>query len=370
MTGRVAGRSVIAMTTTTTSATDALSERLFESALAGLELFSIHLGWQLGLYQTLAASDPLTAAALAEHAAIDERYAREWLEQQAVAGLIAVDEPDAAADARRFYMPEGHAEVLADPDSPAFVAPFAPMLVGIARALPDVAQAYRTGAGVPYERYGSEFRAGQAAINRPAFMHELAGWLESVPEIHARLAAEPPARVADVGCGLGASTMAIARAYPHARVEGIDSDAASIAEATDAAGADGCVTFHHRDADELATAGPYDLVCIFEALHDMARPVEALAAARAALGADGSVFVADERVADTFVAPGDRVERMMYGWSVSHCLPSSRTEQPSAALGTALRCSTMIELAADAGFARTDVLAIENDFFRFYRLVP
>jgi len=361
-------RSVVGMTTTT-SPTDALTERLFESALAGLELFSIHLGWELGLYQTLATSDPLTSADLAERAAIDERYAREWLEQQAVAGLHAVDDPDAPAAARRFHMPDGHAEVLADPDSPAFVTPFAPMLVGIARALPDVARAYRTGAGVPYERYGAEFRAGQAAINRPAFIHELAGWLESVPEIHARLSAQPPARVADLGCGLGASTLAIARAYPGAHVEGIDSDPASIAEAIDAAGAEDGVTFCCRDADELASAGPYDLVCIFEALHDMARPVDVLAAARAALSPDGSVFVADERVADAFVAPGDAVERIMYGWSVSHCLPTSRAEQPSAALGTALRADTVIGLAADAGFARTDVLPIDNDFFRFYRLV-
>ena len=123
--------------------------------------------------------------------------------------------------------------------------------------------------------------------------------------------------------------------------------------------------FETSDAVELQATGPYDLVCIPEALHDMAKPVEALAAARAALAPGGRVFVADERVADEFVAPGDEIERIMYGWSVSHCLPVSRAEYPSAALGTALRCGTVRALAAEAGFAGTEVLPIENDFFRF-----
>ena len=100
----------------------------------------------------------------------------------------------------------------------------------------------------------------------------------------------------------------------------------------------------------------------------MARPVEALIAARGALAPDGSVLVADERVADTFSAPGDPVERMMYGWSVVHCLPASRAEQPSAALGTVLRSDTMRALAGEAGFGRFEILPVENDFLRFYLL--
>jgi hypothetical protein len=111
-------------------------------------------------------------------------------------------------------------------------------------------------------------------------------------------------------------------------------------------------------------------VLILEALHDLPRPVEALAGARAALAPGGSVLVADERVADRFTAPGDEVERMMYGWSVLHCLPTQLVEQPSAALGTVLRADTVRGLGEAAGFSTVDVLAIENDFFRFYRLRP
>ena len=124
------------------------------------------------------------------------------------------------------------------------------------------------------------------------------------------------------------------------------------------------------DASRLAETGPYDLVVMLEALHDLARPVEALRAARAALTDGGTVLVVDERVADAFTAPGDEVERMMYGWSVTHCLPAQMAEQPSAALGTALRADIVQTLAAEAGYARIDVLPVENDFFRLYRLDP
>jgi hypothetical protein len=102
----------------------------------------------------------------------------------------------------------------------------------------------------------------------------------------------------------------------------------------------------------------------------MTRPADALRAARAALADDGTVLLADEKVADTFTAPGDEVERMMYGWSVTHCLPTQMVEQPSAALGTVLRVDTVRELATEAGYARVDVLPVDNDFFRLYRLHP
>lgn len=349
-----------------TGATDALVERLFEATIGTLELFGVHLGWRLGLYSALAEGGPATPGQLALRAGIDERYATEWLEQQSVAGILEVEDPAAGATVRRYALPEAHVAVLVDPDSPAFVAPFAPMVVGIAGALPEVVEAYRTGAGVPYTSFGADFRDGQGAINRPAYLHDLAGWIAQMPSVDARLRAQPPARVADVGCGQGFSTTALAAAYPNARVVGVDADAASVEDAARAAAAAGAdVEFVLQDGTTLA-GGPYDLVCVFEALHDMSDPVGALRAARAALAPDGAVLVVDERVAHAFTAPGDPVERAMYGWSISHCLPASRAEQPSAALGTVLRAGTVRELAADAGFADLDELPIAHDFFRFY----
>ena len=347
-----------------------LADRLFQAMIHTLELFGVYLGKRLGLYAALHARGPLTPAGLAAAAGIVERYAREWLEQQAVAGLIAVDDAARPAEERRYRMPAEHVGVLVDPDHAAHLAPFAEMAAGIGGALEHVANAYRTGQGVPYEAYGAVFVSGQGGINRPAFVQDLTGsWLPAIPDLHRHLAGDPPARVADVGCGVGWSTLALARAYPRATVVGYDMDAASIAEARRRATADDlAVRFEAKGAETVASDGPFDLIVVLEALHDMAQPTRALAALRAALAPGGSVLVADERVAERFYAPGDPVERMMYGWSVVHCLPVAMAEQPSEAIGTAIRPDTVRRCARDAGFARCDVLDIENPMFRFYRL--
>jgi 2-polyprenyl-3-methyl-5-hydroxy-6-metoxy-1,4-benzoquinol methylase len=351
---------------------DALAERLFGAALGALELFSVYLGAELGLYRALESAESLTARELADRAGIAERYAREWLEQQAVAGLIDVDDATADAAKRRYALPAEHARVLIHADDPAHVAPFAHTLAGIGGVLSQVAQAYRTGGGVPYSAYGEAFRYGQGHINRPAFSNELvADWLGAMPDVMARLEAASRPRIADLGCGQGWSTVALAKAFPNAWVDGIDADPGSIADArrhAAEAGLDGRVRFIQADVAQPAREGPYDLVLILEALHDLARPAEALEAVRAALASGGTVLVVDERVADRFTAPGDEVERMMFGWSVTHCLPTQLVEQPSAALGTALRADTVRELAAEAGFTAVDVLPVHNDFFRLYRL--
>jgi 2-polyprenyl-3-methyl-5-hydroxy-6-metoxy-1,4-benzoquinol methylase len=243
-------------------------------------------------------------------------------------------------------------------------------VVGIAAALDDVVAAYRTGAGVPYARYGAEFRRGQGAINRPAFTTALVEeWLPAAGPAVERLAAG--GRLADIGCGQGWSTIAVARAYPGAEVWGIDSDEPSIAEARAAAADHGIeVRFECADAGTLVAAGPFDVVTLLEALHDLARPVEVLAAARAALAGDGVLLVADEAVAPAFTAPGDELERMMYGWSITHCLPAAMAEQPSAAIGTVIRESTVRDLGLQAGFRAVDVLDVDGGFFRLYAMRP
>ena len=347
---------------------DALVERLFNATLGALELFSVHLGWRLGLYAALAAGGPATTSQLAKRANIDERYAREWLEQQAAAGILTVDDATAAAHDRTYSLPDAHRDVLVDSESLNHVAPFAGLVAGIGDALSDVVDAYRNGEGVPYARYGAALRDGQGAINRPAYRHQLAGWIAAMPDVDARLR-EAGSRVVDLGCGQGWSTIALARAYPAAEVTGVDSDAASISDAQ-ANAAEAGVDAQFVEGHATAVPPGVDLACIFEALHDMANPVDVLAAARAALAPSGAVLVVDERVGEAFTAPADEVERMMYGWSVLHCLPASRAETPSAALGTVLRPGTVERLASEAGFSGVEILDVENDFFRFYRLNP
>ncbi len=354
-------------TSPSASARDALVERLFEGVLGMIDVHTVYMGDRLGIYAAMA-EGKATEEEIAAATETDRRYLREWLEQQAVSGLIEVDDASRPEQERRYRLPDGHAEVLLDRDSPSYMAAFARMMAGLVRPLPRVIESFRTGEGVPYAEFDADFLEGQGDMNRVQFVNSLASeWMPGLPDVHERLQAG--GRVADVGCGTGWSTIALARAYPQAEVHGLDLDAASIELArANAARAGIDLPFEARDAADPGLSGRYDLVTCFEAVHDMARPVEALRGMRSLLAESGVLLIGDERVADEFTAPGDEVERVMYGFSVFHCLAVGREEQPSAATGTAMRAGTLRGYAEAAGFAGFEVLPIENDFWRFYRL--
>lgn len=351
---------------------DQFSERLFQASIAAFDLFHVYVGDRLGLYRTLAERGPLTARELADAAGIVERYAREWLEHEAVAGVldVAADADDPAA--RQFRLPGAHAEVLLDVDSLSHM-PVALGVAGVAGALPSVLDAFRTGDGVASEAYGSDLREFTSRINRPMFLNLLAReWFPAVPGLVERLRGDPPAHVLDVGCGTGWSTIAIARGFPKATVVGIDLDEQSIAEARVNAETNGVadrVDFEARDAADPGLDGDFDLICAFETIHDMTDPVGALQAMRSLCAEDATVLVADERVADQFTTQVDDAERFHWGWSALNCLPGALTEPPAAGTGTIMRTPTFRSYAHAAGFADVDVLPIDNDFWRFYRLV-
>jgi 2-polyprenyl-3-methyl-5-hydroxy-6-metoxy-1,4-benzoquinol methylase len=347
-----------------------LAERLRDSAIATFDLFAVYAGDRLGWYAALAAGGPLTATELAAATGTHERYAREWLEHQAAGGIVEVDDVSAAPERRNYSLPAEHAEVLLDRSSLDYAAPTGRFAAAVGGLLPTLLEAYRTGGGVPWEAYGADGYEAQADTNRPLY-EQLLGqeWLPAVPDVHERLS-QPGARVADVACGGGWSSISIARAYPEARVDGYDIDAASVDLArtnADTAGVADRVAFHVRDVT-AEPPGPYDLVCVFEAIHDMAQPVPVLAAMRAMAGDDGVVIVMDERTAETFTAPADRTDRFLYGASLFCCLPAGMSEQPSAATGTVMRPDTLRGYARAAGFADATILPIEHDDFRFYRL--
>ena len=354
------------------SARDALVGRLFEAALGTFDLAALHIGERLGLYPALA-EGPRTAPELAAATGTAPRYIREWLEQQAVTGILTVDDTDAGEDERRYSLPNGHREVLLHPESLAFTAPLARAMMGIAAQASRLLDVYRTGEGLSWEAYGADIREAQASMNRPLFANLLGPeWLAGIPDIDARLRADPPARVADIAVGGGWSAIALARAYPKILVDGLDLDPSSIdlarANLATTEVADR-VTFSLRDAADPGLAGPYDLVTIFEAVHDFSQPVAVLRAVRNLLAPGASLLVADERVAEEFTAPGDAVERFMYGFSFLVCLPNVLADDPSAGTGTVMRPDVLRRFAAEAGFSRLDVLPIEADFWRFYRLV-
>lgn len=351
---------------------DAFVERFLQFASGTFSLFSIYIGDRLGLYRALAEGGPFTSAELAMRTNTHERYIREWLEQQTVAGILEVENENHGTSARRFSIPAGHVEPLIDCGSLNYMVPLSQLLVGAVRPLPAVLDAYRHGGGVSFDEYGADLREGQAAINYPAFWNQLPDeWLPAITDVHDRLRSDPPARVADIGCGYGWSSLGMARGYPNIHVDGFDLDGPSIERAQENARRNHLtdrVHFQVRDAGDPSLAGQYDLVTAFECVHDMNNPVGALQTMRRLAKQDGTVLIVDERVGDAFTSRGNDVEWMMYGWSILHCLPVGMTDENAAGTGTVMRTDTLKQYAREAGFSDVEVLPIEHFFFRFYRL--
>ena len=350
---------------------EALADRLFHDVVGALELFTVYLGEQLGLYRALGAGGPATSPELAARTGTAERYVREWLEHHAASGLLEVDDPSAGPLARRYRLPPAYAPVLTDPDDLRYQAFNGVEIVRAGRWLPQLVEAFRTGDAPPPLPWAPE---GRAEYNRATFRNLLGTqWLPAIPDVHQRLRREPPARVADLACGAGWSSIAMAQAYPLVRVDGFDLDPDVIAAArrnAEQAGVSGRVTFDVTDASGPGMSGRFDLVTIFEGLHDMARPVDALRAARGMLGRSGSVVVADELVEDEFTAPASDLERYHYGWSVVSCLPAAMGDPRTAATGAVMRVATLRRYAREAGFSGVEVLPLEPEIWRFYRLTP
>lgn len=347
---------------------DAVAQRILDAALGTMDILAIHLGDRLGWYRSLADEGPASAAELARRTGTSERYAAEWLEQQAITGLLIAHDDD--GEARRFTLPPGPAEVLTDSSSLNFLAPLARILASAAVQLPALHRSYRTGTGVGWSEFGDDAREAQADMNRPWFERELADALSQTPELVSRLQA-PGSAIADVGCGAGWSTIALARIFPTARITGFDIDGASIDLARTNASSSGSPTeFQLTDAAGLPPE-QFDAVFAFECIHDMPYPVEVLASAHRSLRPGGTVIVMDEAVAEAFDPPGDDIERLMYGYSLLICLPDGMSHPNSAGTGTVMRPQTLRRYAAAAGFSDVRILPIEDfGFFRFYELVP
>jgi 2-polyprenyl-3-methyl-5-hydroxy-6-metoxy-1,4-benzoquinol methylase len=329
--------------------------------MAALELYSLYLGERLGLYRALA-DGPATSSELAARTGTAERYCREWLEHQTVSGFLVTEDAAAPAEARRYAVPPDHLSVLVDEESLEYAAYKGVDIVRAGRPLPDLVEAFRTGGAPPPLPWAPE---GRAEFNRARYLNLLGNqWLPSIPDLHARFSKDPAARVADIACGTGWSNI---------QVDGFDLDEDAIDSARSNAltrGVADRVRFTAADASDPGLSGRYDLATIFEALHDMARPVPALRAARALLAEEGSVLVADERVEDEFTVPAPDRDRSSYGWSVVTCLPQAMGDPETAATGAVMRPATVRRYAQEAGFRQTEILPIDTDYWIFYRVWP
>jgi 2-polyprenyl-3-methyl-5-hydroxy-6-metoxy-1,4-benzoquinol methylase len=342
---------------------------LFGACLATMELANVELGIRLGLYEALAGAGPVTAAELAGQVGIAPRYAREWLEQQAVAGVVEVDDTAESPDARRFELPNAHAHVLLDDDSEACMKPCAAVVPWVARAIDIMVEEFRQGTGAAFGLF--DLHDLQAAFTRPVFVHHLTqNWLPALPDVQAKLDTAAKVRIAEVGCGEGLAAITIARAYTNAVVDGYDLDAASIAVAQQAAvdaGVADRARFELRDAADPTISGDYDLVMAIEMLHDVPDPVGILRTMRNLAGSAGTVLVVDERTEDNFTVPTNEMERFFYSFSTLHCLAVSM-QNSGAGTGTVIRPDTVREYATEAGFSTIETLDVEHPQFVLYRL--
>jgi 2-polyprenyl-3-methyl-5-hydroxy-6-metoxy-1,4-benzoquinol methylase len=367
------------MTTTSSPRLDPLPDRLLAALLGSYEVAAVALGDRLGWYRCLATAGPATAAELAQRTSADARYAREWLEHQAVSGYLTVDDPSADPEARRYTLPEEHRPVLADELDPAYLTPLATQTAAFVRSVPALAEVYRGRRTLSWADMGEDVRAAQAAANRPLFLGPMVQeFLPAVPGVDAALTAG--GRVADIGCGYGWSLIGMASRWPTARVDGFDVDQPSVEwarrQAVDAGVAervtvrtDDVRTLLDDEDGECRLTGAYDLVTAFECVHDLPDPVSVLAAMRRMVRTGGTVLVMDEAVDEEFTAPGSDVDRLMYGYSLLCCLPDGRSHEPSTGTGTVMRPAVLRSYAQAAGFSDAEVLPLDGGFFRFYRLV-
>lgn len=360
---------VIELTEGDESKVEEFAGGLFGACLAAMELANVELGIRLGLYQSLAGAGPVTPAELSSRSGIAERYAREWLEQQAAAGVVEVDDPAKPAEDRRFELPNAHAHVLLDDDSEACMKPCAAVVPWVAKAIDIMVEEFRHGTGAAFGLFGVHDL--QAAFTRPVFVNHLTQhWLPALPEVQAKLDGGAPVRIAEVGCGEGLAAITIARAYPNAEVDGFDLDDASIAVAqTDAsaAGVSDRARFQVRDAADPTIHGDYDLVMAIEMLHDVPDPVGILRTMRKLAGPSGAVLVVDERAEEHFTVPSSEMERFFYAFSTLHCLAVSM-QNGGAGTGTVIRPDTVRRYAIEAGFTTIETLDVDHPQFVLYQL--
>lgn len=342
-----------------------VGERLFAAVVDAMDVIAIAIGDRLGFYQVLDAG-PTTPDALARATSTSRRYCREWLEQQSMSGYV--EHRDGV-----FGLAPGVAEVLARPGTSAWLAPMARQVAAAAAHWTRVADGAARGTGLGWAAYGRDMYEAQSDMNAAALLELLADhWLaEALPQLHARLDAGLPLRVADVGCGGAWAGIALAQRFPGVQVDGYDVDGPTVELArrnVAALGLTDRVRVLHQDPAVRAPAGAYDLVTAFECIHDMPNPVAVLRAMRRMVAEDGHVLVADMAGAEQFRPDGDLLQRALYGFSVLVCLPDAMSGNPEGATGTVMRPATMQRYAREAGFGAAVPLAVEHDFWRFYEL--
>jgi SAM-dependent methyltransferase len=318
--------------------------RAVDEVGATLNAALVVMGDRLGLYRALADGGPLTPTELADRTGTHERYVREWLSAQAAGGYVDYEDG-------RFSLPPEHAVALTDADSPAYLPGFFEIALGSVLDSPQITEAARRGFGVGWHEHNHHVHEGCERFFRPGYNANLVGaWLPALDGVVAKL--EAGASVADVGCGHGASTILMAEAFPRSRFVGSDDHAGSIETArlrAAAAGVDARVRFEASPAAGFAGAD-YDLVTMFDCLHDMGDPVGAARHVLGALAPGGTWMIVEPRAADRVEDNLNPVGRAYYGFSTLLCTPASLSQEVGLALGAQAGEARIRDVVTTAGF--------------------
>ncbi len=305
------------------------------------------IGEKLGLYKALV-GEPMSSAQLAAKTKTDERYLREWLASQAAGGYITYNEKT-----NKFSLTEEQAFTLVNEDSPAYLPGAFELALGSLAAVPRIAESFRTGDGMGWHEHVDGVFHGCEKFFRPGYAANLvSAWIPALRDVQAKL--EAGARVADVGCGKGASTLLMAKAFPKSRFFGFDYHDKSIEAARESAKRNGVadrVTFNVARAKEFPGKG-YDFVAVFDCLHDMGDPVGAAAHVRQSLAEDGTWMIVEPFANDQLKDNLNPVGRVYYSFSTLLCTPCSRSQEVGLCLGAQAGEARIREVVTAAGFNR------------------
>jgi SAM-dependent methyltransferase len=332
---------------------------------AALHASTVVVGDKLGLYRALSEVGPADAPTVAEAASCDTRLVQEWLNAQYVAGYC-----EYSARTGTYWLSPEQAAVLADPTSPAFLVGAMTLAASTAKDEEKVRDAFTTGAGLGWHEHHHDLFHGTERLFKPGYVTNLVSqWIPALDGVADKL--QQGGSIADLGCGHGASTILLAEAYPDCSVTGFDDHRASIDIARKRAAEAGVadrVRFDVASAQDFPGDG-YDLVCIFDALHDMGDPLSAARHIRAALDADGTWLLVEPMAAETLEENRNPVGRIFYAASTFICTPAAQAQTGGHALGAQVPEATLADIATEAGFSRFR-RATETPFNRVFEVRP
>lgn len=322
------------------------------------------VGDRTGLFKAMAGAGALSSEQLAQRTGVHLRYIQEWLGAMVCNGYVV---HDPAADT--FALPEEHALFLTDPKSEYYLGGLFSGLPALFGALPRVVESFEKGGGISFAEFGSSMPLALEQMNRSVYESRLVrSWLPNLPAAVARL--EQGGRAIDIGCGTGIVPITLAKAFPNARIEGLDLDARSIEIArgyANEAGLGERVRFTQGTAQGLAADGGFDLVTTFDVIHDLPDPLAVLRQIRAALAKDGTYLMVEPRMEHRLENNQTPFGKLLYGISCLHCVPQSLA-QGGPGLGACWGPQRARELALQAGFASFDLLPIRSPALAFYQL--